>query len=180
LTEEQRENIKDTVVECIIKRYSRDETLIHIKDKLGVEVMIHDYNQIRGELKRELGTNLKHLQRDRFAYRREYFKRIEEIRLIQKKLWKIVDENQDKPDLQKGCLTELNQSTITLGNLYESIFNLDQKDILDQKNDVLEEEKPEQTTDVLSVKAPPPPSPESQTSVQRITKYTSDGKPVVS
>ena len=100
--------------------------------------------------------------------------------MIQKKLWKIVDENQDKPDLQKGCLTELNQSTITLGNLYESIFNLDQKDILDQKNDVLEEEKPEQTTDALSVKAPPPPSPESQTSVHRITKYTSDGKPVVS
>ena len=119
--------------------------------------MIHDYNQIRGELKRELGTNLKHLQRDRLAYRREYFKRIEEIRLIQKKLWKIIDENQDKPDLQKGCLAELNQSTVTLGNLYESIFNLDQKDILDQKNDVLEEEKPEQTTDALSVKAPPSP-----------------------
>ena len=115
--------------------------------------MIHDYNHIRGELKRELGTNLKHLQRDRYAYRREYFKRIEEIRLIQKKLWKIIDENQDKPDLQKGCLADLNQSTISLGNLYESIFNLDQKDILDQKNDELEEEKPEQTTDTLSVEA---------------------------
>ena len=115
--------------------------------------MIHDYNHIRGELKRELGTNLKHLQRDRYAYRREYFKRIEEIRLIQKKLWKIIDENQDKPDLQKGCLADLNQSTISLGNLYESIFNLDQKDILDQKNDELEEEKPEQTIDTLSVEA---------------------------
>ena len=168
MTEEQRENIKDTVVECIIKRYSREETLSYIKDKLGVEVMVHDYNHIRGELKRELGTNLKHLQRDRYAYRREYFKRIEEIRLIQKKLWKIIDENQDKPDLQKGCLAELNQSTVTLGNLYESIFNLDQKD------DVLEEEKPEQSTDTLSAKAPP--SPEIQTSAQRIAKYTSDGK----
>ena len=115
--------------------------------------MIHDYNHIRGELKRELGTNLKHLQRDRYAYRREYFKRIEEIRLIQKKLWKIIDENQDKPDLQKGCLADLNQSTISLGNLYESIFNLDQKDILDQKNDELEEEKPEQTIDTLSIEA---------------------------
>ena len=50
---------------------------------------------------------------------------------------------------------------------------------------MLEEEKPEQTTDALSVKplATPPspsPSPESQTSVQRIAKYTSDGKPVMS
>ena len=65
LTEEQKENIKDTVVECIIKRYSREETLIYIKDKLGVEIMTHDYNRIRGELKRELVTNLKHLQRAR-------------------------------------------------------------------------------------------------------------------
>src|SRR4029078_11810098 len=174
LTEEQKENLKDTVVECIIKRYSREETLTYIKDKLGVEIMTHDYNRIRGELKRELGTNLKHLQRDNYAYRREYFKRIEEIRLIQKKLWKIIDENQDKPDLQKGCLAELNQSTVTLGNLYESIFNLDQKDILDQKDDVLEEEKPEQSTDTLSAKASP--SPEIQTSAQTIAKYTSDGK----
>lgn len=141
--------------------------------------MIHDYNHIRGELKRELGTNLKHLQRDRYAYRREYFKRIEEIRLIQKKLWKIIDENQDKPDLQKGCLADLNQSTISLGNLYESIFNLDQKDILDQKNDELEEEKPEQTTDTLSIEAPTSPSPENQPSEHTIAKYTSDGKLVM-
>ena len=48
------------------------------------------------------------------------------------------------PDLQKGCLAEFNQSTVTIVNLYESIFNLDQKDILDQKNDELAEEKPEQ------------------------------------
>lgn len=178
MIEEQRENIKDTVVECIIKRYSREETLIFIKDKLGVEVMTHDYNHIKGELKREVGTNLKHLQRDRYAYRREYFKRIEEIRLIQKKLWKIIDENEDKPDLQKGCLAELNHSTVTLGNLYESIFNLDQKDILGQKNDEIEEEKPEQTTDTLSVKASP--SPENQPIVQRIAKYTSDEKLVMS
>jgi hypothetical protein len=183
IDDEQKEIIKDAVVECIIKRYTREEALIHIKDKLGVEVMIHDYNRIRGELKRELGTNLKHLQRDKYAYRREYFKRIEEIRLIQKKLWKLIDENQDKPDLQKSCLSELNQSTVTLGNLYESIRKLDQndtleqKDILEQKNDVPEEEKLEQTADASSTKAPL--SPEIQVSPHKIAKYSSDGKPVM-
>ena len=82
------------------------------------------------------------------------------------------------PDLQKGCLAELNQATVTIGNLFESIFNLDQKDILDQKNDELaEEEKPEQTIDTLSVKVPP--SPENQPSAQKIAKYTPDGKLVI-
>ena len=59
IDDEQKEIIKDAVVECIIKRYTREETLIHIKDKLEVEVMIHDYNRIRGELKRELRNESK-------------------------------------------------------------------------------------------------------------------------
>jgi hypothetical protein len=168
ITEEQRERINDAVVECIIKRYTREETLIYIKDKLGEQVMTHDYNRIRGDLKRGLGTNLKHLQRDSYAYRREHFKRIEEIRLIQKNLWKIVDENQDKPDLQKSCLSELNQSTVTLGNLYDLIRNLDQNDILDQKDVGPEDGKPEQTADTSNIKAPP--SPEIQAPPQRIQK----------
>jgi hypothetical protein len=176
MKEEQIENIKDAVVECIIKRYTREETLKYIKDKLGAEVETHDYNRIKGELKRELGTNLKHLQRDKYAYRREYFKRIEEIRLIQKKLWKLIDENQDKPDLARSCLAELNQSTVTLGDLYDSIRNLDQID-----NELEEEkpEKPEQTADTSSTKAVPPPPPEIQVSPHRIAKYTSEGKPVM-
>ena len=95
--------------------------------------------------------------------------------MIQKKLWKLIDENQDEPDLQKSCLSELNQSTVTLSNLYESISKLDQNDTLDVKDDVPEEEKPEQSADDSSTKAPPPP--EIQVS-PHIAKYTSDGKPV--
>lgn len=176
--EEQKERIRESVVECIVKRYSREETLAYIKDKLGMELMIQDYNRIRGELKRELGTNLKHLQRDKYAYRREYFKRIEEVRLIQRNLWKIIDENQDKPDLQKSCLAELNQSTVTLTNLYDSIRKLD---ILDQKDDGVEEGKLEQTEESSSITPPPPPPPpaEIQAPAHRIAKYTSDGKLVM-
>ena len=45
---------------------------------------------------------------------------------------------------------------------------------------MLEEEKPEQTTDTLSVEdSSPSPSPENQPSAQRIAKYTSDGKLVM-
>lgn len=175
MKEEQIENIKDAVVECIIKRYTREETLNYIKDKLG-EVVTHDYNRIKGELKRELGTNLKHLQRDKYAYRREYFKRIEEIRLIQKKLWKLIDENQDKPDLARSCLAELNQSTVTLGDLYDSIRNLDQ---IENEQEDEKPEKPEQTADTSSTKAVPPPPPEIQASPHRIARYTSEGKPVM-
>jgi hypothetical protein len=176
LNEEQKENLKDVILECIIKRHNVDETLSYVKNKLGVDVMTHDHNRIRGELKRELGTNLKHLQRDKSAYPREFFKRIEEIRLIQKNLWRLIDENPDKPELQKDCLKELNQSTVTLGDLYKSIQELDQKEVFDQKEDELEEQISEQTMDESNVKSP---RAEIQTSTHRIAKYTSDGKVVI-
>ena len=61
------------------------------------------------------------MQKDRFAYIREFFDRIEEIRFIQKRLWRMIEDNPDKPILQKSCLSELHQSTITLCNLYDSL-----------------------------------------------------------
>ena len=172
MTEESNENLKDIILECIIKRYTVEETLSYTKNKLGVDITNHDHNRIRGELKREIGTNLKHLQRNKSAYRREYFKRVEEIRLIQKNLWKLIDENQFMPGLQKDCLIELNESTVTLGNLYESIYNLDQGEVVDQKVDELEEEISEEIMELSNVKAPPP---EVQANIN-IPKYTSDGK----
>jgi hypothetical protein len=174
--DEQKEHLKEFVVECIIKRYTPEESLTYIKDKLGVEVGAHDYNRIRGELKRELGKNLKHLQRDRYAYGREHFKRIEEIRLIQKKLWKLIDENPDRPILQKSCLSELYQSTMTLANLYESINNLDQRDSLDQKDKGLEEE-PERITNRSNIKSPPSPSPPADTTTSTPPADTTTSTP---
>ena len=54
----------------------------------------------------------KALAKRQVAYIREFFDRIEEIRFIQKRLWKMIEDNPDKPILQKSCLSELHQSTI--------------------------------------------------------------------
>jgi hypothetical protein len=61
----------------------------------------------------------KTLAKGQIAYVRELFDRMEEIRFIQKRLWKLMEDNPDKPILQKSCLSELHQSTITLCNLYD-------------------------------------------------------------
>ena len=171
LTDEQKGQFKELVLDCLVKRYSEEESRIHIKDKLGIDIVVRDFNRVRGDLKRELGKNLRHLQRDRSAYGREYFKRIEEIRMIQKKLWKLIDENPDRPLLQKGCLSELYQSTITLGNLYESLRNLNQRDY---GSDLETEEISTAPSMEPSQAAPEVEAPQAK----RIVRYTSDGKPI--
>jgi hypothetical protein len=97
------------------------ESLRYIKDKLGSEIGADHFNHVRAELKRDVKKNLRHLQKDRYAYVREFFDRVEEIRFIQKRLWKLVEANSDNPILQKSCLSELHQSTITLCNLYDAL-----------------------------------------------------------
>jgi hypothetical protein len=60
-------------------------------------------------------------EEDDIAYVRGFFDRVEEIRFIQKRLWKLVENNPDNPILQKSCLSKLHQSTITLCNLYDAL-----------------------------------------------------------
>ena len=83
-----------------------------MKDRLGVEIGGDHFNHVRAQLRQDVKKNLKYLQKDRFAYIREFFDRIKEIRFIQKRLWKMIQDNPDKPILQKSCLSELHQSTI--------------------------------------------------------------------
>jgi hypothetical protein len=120
-TDVQKEHFKHLVLDCIVQRLTTQESLHYVKDKLGSEIGADHFNHVRAELKQDVKKNLKHLQKDRFAYIRELFDRIEEIRFIQKRLWKMIQDNPDKPFLQKSCLSELHQSTITLCNLYDAL-----------------------------------------------------------
>ena len=120
-TDIQKEHFKHLVLDCIVQRLTTQESLQYVKNKLGSKIGADHFNHVRARLKQDVKKNLKHLQKDRFAYIRELFDRIEEIRFIQKRLWKMIQDNPDKPFLQKSCLSELHQSTITLCNLYDAL-----------------------------------------------------------
>lgn len=85
-TNVQKEHFRHPVLDCIIQRLTTQESLGFIKDKLGSEIGADHFNHVRAELKRDVKKNLTHLQKDRFAYIREFFDRIEEIRYIPKRL----------------------------------------------------------------------------------------------
>ena len=86
----QKEHFRHLVLDCIVQRFTTQESLQHVKDKLGIEVGADHINHVRADLKQDVKKNLKYLQNNRFAYIREFFDRIEEIRYIQKRLWKLM------------------------------------------------------------------------------------------
>jgi hypothetical protein len=117
----QKEHFRHLVLDCIIQRLTTQESFLYIKDKLGSEIGADHFNHVRAELKQDVKKDLTRLQKDRYAYVREFFDRIEEIRYIQKRLWRLIEDNPDNPILQKSCLSELHQSTISLCNLYDTL-----------------------------------------------------------
>lgn len=88
------------------------ESLLYLKDKLGIEVEGDEFNYLKGELKRDIRRNVHYLRRYEYAYIRETLDRdIDEMKLIQKRLWSLIEDNSDNPQLQKDCLSELSKSS---------------------------------------------------------------------
>jgi hypothetical protein len=117
----EREHFRHLVLDCIVQRLTTQESLQYVKDKHGSEIGPDHFNHVRADLKRDVRKNLEYLQKDRFAYVREFFDRVDEVRYIQKRLWKLIEDNPNNPILQKSCLSELHQSTITLCSLYDAL-----------------------------------------------------------
>ena len=198
-TDLQKGYLKQFVADCLIKRFTLEESLLYLKDKLGTQVEEDEFNYLKGELKRDIRKNVHYLRRYEYAYIREYLDRIDEMKLIQKRLWSLIEDNSDNPLLQKDCLSELSKSTIALADFYKSIKDLDQgndelkesnvskkatnlesihEPVSDTKESNVLTNEPETVDDnsledrpavVSEVEAP-------QYNQKKIAKYTSDGK----
>jgi hypothetical protein len=127
-TDVQKGYFKQLIADCLIKRFTTEESLLYLKDKLGVQIEEDEFHYLKIELKRDVKRNVQYLRRYEYAYIREYLDRIEEMRLIQNKLWKLA-EGTDNPILQKDCLSELCKSTIALADFYRSINELEQRNV---------------------------------------------------
>ena len=147
-TDVQKGYFKQLIADCLIKRFTTEESLLYLKDKLGVQIEEDEFHYLKIELKRDVKRNVQYLRRYEYAYIREYLDRIEEMRLIQNKLWKLA-EGTDNPILQKDCLSELCKSTIALADFYRSINELEQRNV---------------ASSAMSPESKPTPAPEKKAS----------------
>jgi hypothetical protein len=191
-TDVQKGYFKQLIADCLIKRFTTEESLLYLKDKLGVQIEEDEFHYLKVELKRDVKRNVLYLRRYEYAYIREYLDRIEEMRLIQNRLWKLVEGNSDNPILQKECLSELCKSTIALADFYRSINELEQRNVassatssestptsvIEKKaSDISVEESDTLNEDILESTPTPVSEVEtSQSTVKKIVRYTSDGK----
>jgi hypothetical protein len=120
--------------------FTLEESLLYLKDMLGIQVEEDEFNYLKGELKRDIRRNVHYLRKYEYAFIREYLDRIDEMKLIQKRLWSLIEDNSDNLQLQKDCLSELSKSTIALADFYKSIKDLDQGNDELKESNVLKNE----------------------------------------
>jgi hypothetical protein len=169
-TDLQKAYLKQFVGDCLMNRFSTEESLLYLRDRLGVELEEDEFDYLKVHLKKDLKRNMEYLRRHEYAYIQEYFDRIEEMRLISKRLWKLVEENPHNPILQKDCLSELCKSTIAVADFYQSIKELEQASAtLKEESDTISTSSPETT--------PTPPEVESSAALKEEPEMISASSP---
>ena len=117
----QRECIKQLVIESEVQRFTMEETRAYVKEKLKQDISMVYLYTVKRNIKKSVESRLAYLQRHRTAFISEFFNRAEEIMKYQKELWRIYHSTPDDGHLQRDCLRELHQLTITLANMYEAL-----------------------------------------------------------
>jgi len=172
-TDLQKAYFKQFVGDCLMNRFSTEESLLYLKDRLGVELEEDEFDYLKVHLKKDLKRNMEYLRRHEYAYIQEYFDRIEEMRLISKRLWKLVEENPHNPILQKECLSELCKSTIAVADFYQSIKELDQASAtLKEESDTIDASSPE-----IPETTPTPPEVEPSEALKEESETISTSSP---
>ena len=120
LTRIQREDAKIYVRECVISKFSREESLAYVRQKLKRnDITIFDIYRIKVALKKDTAKWMNSLMKDRWAYVAQYKERVDEYYKYQKEYWRIYYSNPNSPYLQKITLDSLQNVSAALTQLYD-------------------------------------------------------------
>lgn len=124
----QRQQVRQLVLEADIQRFSTNESLAYIKGKTttyampgGIEISPEYFFQVKRNIHHAVEGRLEHFRKHRTAFIEEFFKRVDEVNKYQQELWAIFHKNPHNSTLQKDCIKELHQLTVTLTNLYDAL-----------------------------------------------------------
>lgn len=118
----QRELIKQLVLESEVQRFTEEEMLAYVKTRLKQDVSVEHLYTVKRNLRRNSANQLNQMRKHKTAFIDElFFKRVNEIKKYQKELWRIYHTHTNDGHLQKDCIKEAHQLTVTLANMYAAL-----------------------------------------------------------
>jgi hypothetical protein len=147
-TRKEREYLRQLIVECDIQRFNSEESLNFIASKLKRSISYDYFTHMKRKIRREVSSRLNDLRQSKDAYMQQFFERIDECKKYQQELWRLFHRCNDRPEIQRACLTELREVTLVLTQLYDVLpfipaFGFSQQIELDQDKEKEGEEENE-------------------------------------
>lgn len=115
----ERTLIKNIVATLSIEKTPNHQIIQEIYQKTNKIVTRKEIYNVRQRIKKDSYQWFKTLHEGQYEYIHEFKEMIEEILWMQIKHHKIIDKNQNNPQLQQRSLAELDQMNITLSNYFD-------------------------------------------------------------
>jgi len=118
-TSAEKSQIKSIVAGLSINKIPDNEIIEQIERQTGKSISRVALNNCRRLIKRESLDWYQQLREDRFEYIHQFKERINEIMDLQKRAYKVIDDNPNKPQIILSALETLHRLNITLSNYYD-------------------------------------------------------------
>ena len=118
-TAKEQAEIKNIVASLTIKRIPEEMIIKHIENTINRTISRMTLWNVRQRLKKESYDWYSQLRQGEYEYIHEFKERINEIVDLQKRHYKIIEDNQNNPTVQQTSLAELHKLNITLSNYFD-------------------------------------------------------------
>jgi hypothetical protein len=118
-TNAERYLVKTIVVNLSIKRIPDSEIVKEVLNQTGKTLSRSGLYNTRQQIKKDSSKWYKILREGEYEYIHEFKERINEIMDLQKRHYKIIEDNPTNPAIQQTSLAELHKLNITLSNYFD-------------------------------------------------------------
>lgn len=118
-TAQERSVIQTIVATLSLKRLSDAEIINEIFARTNKTVTKQSICNIRNRIKKESSKWYSELRQGEYEYIHEFKERINEIIDLQKRHYKIIENNANNPSVQQTSLAELHKLNIALSNYFD-------------------------------------------------------------
>lgn len=138
-TAKERIEIQNVVANLTIMRIHDDLIMQQIKNTTGKTITRMTLYNIRQRIKKESAKWYSQLRESQYSYIHEFKERINEIVDLQKRHYKIIEDNASNPGIQQTSLAALHKLNVTLSNYYDIVPYLTATGLRQSQKDIEKE-----------------------------------------
>jgi hypothetical protein len=117
----ERLEVQSIVADLTIKRIPDKLIIKHIENKTGQTITDRSLRNIRQRIKKESYDCYSKLREGKYEYIHEFKERVNEVVDLQRRHYKIIDDNANNPGIQQASLIALHKLNVTLSNYFDIV-----------------------------------------------------------